>query len=119
MKMKLKLDQVIPGKVRVKSYLDRIDLAYTESDLIISRAGDGTISELCVVGKAVLLVPSPNVADDHQTKNAEALVAKNAAVMISEADARDTMIYLALELLADEEKCAALGTEIKKLARLD
>src|SRR5690606_23041675 len=104
MKMMLKLDQLIPGNVRVKPYLDRMDLAYAAADLIISRAGAGTISELCVVGKPVLLVPSPNVADDHQTKNAEALVAKNAAVMISEADARDTMIYLALELLADEEK---------------
>ncbi len=119
MKMMLKLDQLIPGNVKVKPYLDRMDLAYAAADLIISRAGAGTISELCVVGKPVLLVPSPNVADDHQTKNAEALVAKNAAVMVSEADARDTMIYLALELLADEEKCAALGTEIKKLARLD
>src|SRR5690606_17042 len=98
MKMRLKVQQLSAGNVKVKPYLDRMDLAYAAADLIISRAGAGTISALCVVGKPVLLVPSPNVADDHQTKNAEALVAKNAAVMISEADARDTMIYLALEL---------------------
>lgn len=119
MKLMLKMDQMIPGNVKVKPFLERMDLAYAAADLIISRAGAGTISELCVVGKPVLLVPSPNVAEDHQTKNAQALVSKNAAVMISEADARDTMIYVALELLADEAKCASLSAEMKKLARLD
>ena len=119
MERMLKMDRLIPGNVKVKPFLDRMDLAYAAADLIISRAGAGTISELCVVGKPVILVPSPNVAEDHQTKNAQALAAKNAAVMISEADARDTMMYVALELLADEAKCASLSAEIQKMARLD
>src|SRR5690606_22417302 len=115
----LKMDKLIPGNVKVKPFLERMDLAYAAADLIISRAGAGTISELCAVGKPVILVPSPNVAEDHQTKNAQALAAKNAAVMISEADARDTMMYVALELLADEAKCASVSAEIQKMARLD
>ncbi|MBD1420097.1 undecaprenyldiphospho-muramoylpentapeptide beta-N-acetylglucosaminyltransferase [Sphingobacterium chuzhouense] len=119
MERMLKLDQLIPGNVKVFPFLERMDLAYAAADLIISRAGAGTISELCVVGKPVILIPSPNVAEDHQTKNAQALVAKNAAVMISEADARGTMMYVALELLADEAKCASLSTEIKKMAMPD
>ncbi|MBD1432813.1 undecaprenyldiphospho-muramoylpentapeptide beta-N-acetylglucosaminyltransferase [Sphingobacterium sp. DN00404] len=119
MERMLKMNELIPGNVKVKPFLDRMDLAYAAADLIISRAGAGTISELCVVGKPVILVPSPNVAEDHQTKNAQALAAKNAAVMISEADARDTMMYVALELLSDEAKCASLSAEIQKMARLD
>lgn len=119
MERMLKLDQLIPGNVKVFPFLERMDLAYAAADLIISRAGAGTISELCVVGKPLILIPSPNVAEDHQTKNAQALVAKNAAVMISEADARGTMMYVALELLADEAKCASLSTEIKKMAMPD
>ena len=119
MKSMLKMDQLIPGNVKVKPFLDRMDLAYAAADLIISRAGAGTISELCVVGKPVILIPSPNVAEDHQTKNAQALVAKNAAIMISEADARDTMMYVALELLSDETRCATLGGEIRKMAMPD
>jgi len=115
----LDLSRAIPGNVKVKPFLDRMDLAYAAADLIVSRAGAGTISELCVVGKPVILVPSPNVAEDHQTKNAQALVAKNAAVMVSEVDARDTVMYVAMELVSDEEKCASLGAEIKKLALLD
>src|SRR5690606_16168531 len=119
MERMLNIDELILGNVDVKPFLDRMDLAYAAADLIISRAGAGTISELCVVGKPVLLVPSPNVAEDHQTKNAQALAAKNAAVMISEADARDTMMYVALELLSDEAKCASLSAEIKKMAMPD
>ncbi len=119
MERMLHMDRLIPGNVKVFPFLERMDLAYAAADLIISRAGAGTISELCVVGKPVILVPSPNVAEDHQTKNATALVAKNAAVMISEVDAKDTLIYMAMDLLADEAKCASLGEEIKKLAILD
>lgn len=115
----LDVSRVIPANVKAVPFLERMDLAYAAADLIISRAGAGTISELCVVGKPVILVPSPNVAEDHQTKNAQALVAKNAAVMISEADARGTMMYVALELLSDEAKCASLSAEIKKMAMPD
>src|SRR5690606_7211550 len=70
----LRTDRLIPGNAKVVPFLERMDLAYAAADLIISRAGAGTISELCVVGKPVILVPSPNVAEDHQTKNAQALV---------------------------------------------
>lgn len=112
----LDMDKLIPGNMKVVPFLERMDLAYAAADLIISRAGAGTISELCVVGKPVILIPSPNVAEDHQTKNAQALVARNAAVMISETDARNTMMYVALELLADEERCALLSEEIRKMA---
>jgi UDP-N-acetylglucosamine--N-acetylmuramyl-(pentapeptide) pyrophosphoryl-undecaprenol N-acetylglucosamine transferase len=80
MERMLKMDELIPGNVKVKPFLDRMDLAYAAADLIISRAGAGTISELCVVGKPVLLVPSPNVAEDHQTKNAQALAAKTPGI---------------------------------------
>lgn len=119
MQRMLDVDKVVPGNVKVKPFLERMDLAYAAADLIISRAGAGTISELCVVGKPVILVPSPNVAEDHQTKNAQALVAKNAAIMVSERDAKDTVMYVALELLSDEEKCVSLSTEIKKMALLN
>ncbi|PRD47921.1 undecaprenyldiphospho-muramoylpentapeptide beta-N-acetylglucosaminyltransferase [Sphingobacterium haloxyli] len=115
----LDMSKVIPGNVKAVPFLERMDLAYAAADLIISRAGAGTISELCVVGKPVILVPSPNVAEDHQTKNAKALVAKEAAVMISEADAKHTMMHVALALLADEAKCASLSTEIEKMAKPD
>ena len=114
--MKGRLDTDIPSHIKVVPFLERMDWAYAAADLVISRAGAGTISELCEIGKPVILVPSPNVAEDHQTKNATALADKHAAIMISEKDARGTMMYVALELLADESKCASLGTEIKKMA---
>ncbi len=73
--------------IRCLDFINRMDLAYTLADVIISRAGAGTISELCLVGKPVILVPSPNVAEDHQTKNAMALVQKQAALMITDREA--------------------------------
>lgn len=119
MERMLYMDKLIPGNVKVTPFIERMDYAYAAADLIISRAGAGTISELCVVGKPVILVPSPNVAEDHQTKNAQALVAKDAAVMISEADARGTLMYVAQEMLSDEGRCAALSAGISKMALLD
>ena len=115
----MELDRSIPAHVVVKPFLDRMDLAYAAADLIISRAGAGTISELCVVGKPVLLIPSPNVAEDHQTKNAEALKNKGAAVMLAEKDARNTMLYLAMAMLEEADKQLAYSAEIKKLALPD
>ncbi len=72
--------------VRVYDFMNRMDLSYAAADMIISRAGAGSVSELCIVGKPVIFIPSPNVAEDHQTKNAEALVAENAALMVKEKD---------------------------------
>ena len=93
-----------------------MDLAYSVADLIISRAGAGSISEFCMLGKPVILVPSPNVAEDHQTKNAMSLVNKNAAVMIADKDAENQLVDKALELIHNESELQSLSTNILKLA---
>ena len=82
-------------------------------------AGAISVSELCIVGKPLILVPSPNVAEDHQTKNANALVAKNAAVLITDSEAPDLLFKIALDLLKKKEKCALLSLEIKKIQKLN
>lgn len=105
----------LPG-IHVMGFINRMDLAYSASDIIISRAGAGTISELELVGKPVILVPSPNVAEDHQTHNAMALVNKNAAILISDAEADNRLIGEALALINDGEKCRELSHNIMKLA---
>ncbi|MFC3196619.1 undecaprenyldiphospho-muramoylpentapeptide beta-N-acetylglucosaminyltransferase [Parapedobacter deserti] len=106
-------------RVRLKAFLHRMDLAYAAADVIIARAGAGTIAELCAVGKPVILVPSPNVAEDHQTKNAQALVDKEAALMVRDVEAPDKLIGTALDLLNNRAICDTLKTNIKQLAVLD
>jgi UDP-N-acetylglucosamine--N-acetylmuramyl-(pentapeptide) pyrophosphoryl-undecaprenol N-acetylglucosamine transferase len=101
---------------RILEFVNRMDLAYAAADIIISRAGAGTIAELCVVKKPVILVPSPNVAEDHQTRNALALVHDNAAVFIPDRDAEEKLVDTALELLKDKEKQKTLSVNIGKLA---
>jgi UDP-N-acetylglucosamine--N-acetylmuramyl-(pentapeptide) pyrophosphoryl-undecaprenol N-acetylglucosamine transferase len=96
-----------------------MDLAYAAADLVISRAGASTISELCVVGKPVILVPSPNVAEDHQTKNALALVNKEAAIIIKDTEARDKLVDTALTTIKNEDLLKMLATNILKLALRD
>lgn len=103
----------------LNEFISRMDLAYAAADVIISRAGAISVSELCLVKKPVILVPSPNVAEDHQTKNAMALVEKNAAMLVKDADAQGSLIATALELLKDEEKMQSLGEEIAKLGKPD
>lgn len=98
-------------------FITRMDYAYAAADLVISRAGAGSISELCLLKKPVILVPSPNVAEDHQTKNALALVVKNAALMIPDAEARERLIPTALEVVRDEKQLAMLGKNIELLAQ--
>lgn len=98
-------------------FITRMDYAYAAADLVISRAGAGSISELCLLKKPVILVPSPNVAEDHQTKNALALVVKNAAIMIPDAEARERLIPTALEVVRDEKQLAMLGKNIELLAQ--
>ena len=105
--------------VRLTKFIKRMDLAFAAADVIISRAGAGTISELCVVGKPVIFVPSPNVTEDHQTHNAEALVNKGAALMVSDADAPAKAMEMAENLLADEETCARMSHNILQLQRSD
>jgi len=98
-------------------FITRMDYAYAAADLVISRAGAGSISELCLLKKPVILVPSPNVAEDHQTKNALALVVKNAAIMIPDAEAGERLIPTALEVVRDEKQLAMLGKNIELLAQ--
>ncbi len=97
------------------AFIDRMDLAYAAADLVVSRSGAGTVSELSLLGKPTLFVPSPAVAEDHQTKNAMALVTQGAAAICTDAEAIERAIPQALELLADPAKLAALSKNIKKL----
>lgn len=113
------LQDKLPSNVVLLPFLQRMDYAYAAADVVVSRAGAGTISELCAVGKPVVLVPSPNVAEDHQTKNAKALVEKQAAVMVSDVSARTILVDTVLSLLTDEAKCFELGEQISKLSMLD
>lgn len=105
--------------LKVTDFLSRMDLAYAAADIVISRAGAGTISELCLVEKACILVPSPNVSEDHQTKNAMALVNKDAAVMVKDVEAEVNLIPQALDLINKEERCAQLAKNCKLLAKPD
>ncbi|MBR6655922.1 MAG: undecaprenyldiphospho-muramoylpentapeptide beta-N-acetylglucosaminyltransferase [Alistipes sp.] len=100
-------------------FVDRMDYAYEIADLVISRSGACTVSELCLAKKPTLFVPSPNVAEDHQTKNAMALVNKGAAAMVKDADAADCGISTALKMIADKELLAKLSENIAKLATPD
>ena len=102
--------------VYVCDFISSMDAAYAAADLVISRAGAGSISEFCLLGKAVILVPSPNVSEDHQTKNALALVNKDAALYVKDADASAELIPLALNAVKDEAKLAALSKNILTLA---
>jgi UDP-N-acetylglucosamine--N-acetylmuramyl-(pentapeptide) pyrophosphoryl-undecaprenol N-acetylglucosamine transferase len=101
--------------IRCFDFLKEIDLAYAVADVVIARAGALSISELCLVGKPVVFVPSPNVAEDHQTQNALALVAQDAAVMVKDPEAIEKMIPEAIGLLHDKKKCIKLGENIRKL----
>jgi UDP-N-acetylglucosamine--N-acetylmuramyl-(pentapeptide) pyrophosphoryl-undecaprenol N-acetylglucosamine transferase len=114
-----KLGENYHPDIKIVEFLNRMDLAYAAADVIISRAGAGTIAELCVVKKPVILVPSPNVAEDHQTKNALALVAENAAAFIADRDAEAKLIDKALELLNDKETQKKLSDNIGKMAMPD
>ncbi|GHT21070.1 UDP-N-acetylglucosamine--N-acetylmuramyl-(pentapeptide) pyrophosphoryl-undecaprenol N-acetylglucosamine transferase [Bacteroidia bacterium] len=105
--------------VHPMAFISRMDLAYSAADLIISRAGAGSISEFCLLGKPVILVPSPNVAEDHQTKNAQALVRKNAAIMIADRDAGEELVPAALKLIHNGAQLKQLSDNILKLAKPD
>ena len=100
-------------------FIDRMDYAYEVADVVISRSGACTVSELCLAKKPTLFVPSPNVAEDHQTKNAKALVDKGAAMMVCDAEAVDCGIATALKMVGDEELLSKLKNNIAKLATPD
>ncbi|MBQ4279507.1 MAG: undecaprenyldiphospho-muramoylpentapeptide beta-N-acetylglucosaminyltransferase [Rikenellaceae bacterium] len=97
------------------AFIDRMDLAYAAADAVISRSGAGTVSELCLVGKPVIFVPSPNVAEDHQTKNARALSDKGAAMLIADDRAADEVIPAAMDLLGDEARRTGMARNIRSL----
>ncbi len=103
--------------IKMVQFINRMDLAYSIADIVISRAGAIAVSELCLVKKPTILVPSPNVSEDHQTKNAMALVKNKAAILIKDANARKKLINKALELLDSKIECADLRNNIGKMAR--
>jgi len=103
----------------VTDFISDMGAAYRAADLVISRAGASSISEFCLIGKPVILVPSPNVAEDHQTKNAMALVNKQAALYVKDSDAPAMLLKLATETVSDNEKLKELSENIKKLALPD
>lgn len=108
--------QRCPENLKVMDFISNMDVAYAAVDLVISRAGAGSISEFCLLGKPVILVPSPNVAEDHQTKNAMALVQKDAALFVADAEAPRTLMPLAVNTVNDAAKLASLSENVKKLA---
>lgn len=98
-------------------FIARMDAAYTLADVIVSRAGALSISELCLVGKPVILVPSPNVSEDHQTKNAMALVKNDAAILVKDAEAKERVMEAAFEVVKDESKREQLSKAIREMAK--
>ncbi len=114
MKAAVKAFGEIPN-LKVLDFISNMGAAYKAADLVISRAGASSISEFCLIGKPVILVPSPNVAEDHQTKNAMALVNKDAAIYVKDAEAADRLLDEALQVVVDDQKLASLSENIKKL----
>ena len=120
---KEEIDTFMKGKetpgVYYSDFIQRMDLAYAVADVVVSRAGAGTISELCVAGKCTIFVPSPVVAEDHQTHNAMALVNKEAALIVKDAAAKEELLPVLEKLLADNAKIKTLEENIEKLAKKD
>jgi UDP-N-acetylglucosamine--N-acetylmuramyl-(pentapeptide) pyrophosphoryl-undecaprenol N-acetylglucosamine transferase len=109
-------DQSDLSDIKILDFLARMDYAYAVADLVVSRAGASSISELSLLGKSSILVPSPNVAEDHQTHNARALSDKGAAILVKDVDAVDTLVDIALETIASKEKLHSLSDNVLKLA---
>lgn len=105
--------------LKVLDFISDMGAAYKAADLVISRAGASSISEFCLIGKPVVLLPSPNVAEDHQTKNAMALVNKDAAIYVKDAEAPQTLLHTALQTVTNDQKLASLSENIKKLGLKD
>ena len=117
------IDEFMAGRdlpsVRYSDFIARMDLAYAAADVIISRSGASSISEICAVQRAAVFVPSPNVAEDHQTHNAMALVNKGAALIVKDAEAEEKLLATALELASNPAKIAEIEKNVAPLARLD
>ncbi|HBX50503.1 MAG: undecaprenyldiphospho-muramoylpentapeptide beta-N-acetylglucosaminyltransferase [Bacteroidetes bacterium RIFOXYA12_FULL_35_11] len=113
---KNEITQYATQDIKVFEFITRMDYAFVIADIVISRAGASTISELCLVHKPAILVPSPNVAEDHQTKNAMALVNKNAALMVTDAEAREKLVNEAIKLINDDFTKNTFNQNIAKMA---
>ena len=107
------------NNVQVLAFIDRMDLVYAAADFVISRAGASSVSELSIVGKPVLFIPSPNVAEDHQTKNAKSIVDKKGALMIKESELDENFRFVFSDLVANENLQKQLSENIKKLAKVN
>ena len=105
------------ANVQVVSFIDRMDLIYSAADFIISRSGASSVSELCIIGKPTIFIPSPNVAEDHQTKNAKSICDKNGAILIKEPELENKFETIFKDLISNEEKQKELSQNIKKLAK--
>jgi len=103
--------------VQVVAFIERMDLVYAATDVIVSRAGASSVSELCIVGKPVIFIPSPNVAEDHQTKNAQAIVNKKGAILLKESQLDEDFSLVFESLIKDQGKQDQLSENIKSLAR--
>jgi UDP-N-acetylglucosamine--N-acetylmuramyl-(pentapeptide) pyrophosphoryl-undecaprenol N-acetylglucosamine transferase len=105
------------ANVQVVAFIDRMDLVYAATDMVISRAGASSVSELCLIGKPTIFIPSPNVAEDHQTKNAKAIVDKKGALLLKENELDEQFETIFSTLLSEENVQIELSTNIKKLAK--
>ena len=113
---RLEKEEGKPGNLVVTDFISDMGAAYKAADVVVSRAGAGSISEFCLLGKPVILVPSPNVAEDHQTKNALALVNKQAALYVKDAEAPQLLLPLAIDTVNDDSKLQSLHENILKMA---
>lgn len=102
--------------LKVMDFISSMDNAYAAADIVVSRAGASSISELCLLGKPCILVPSPNVAEDHQTKNAQVLSTKDAAIFVADKDAKEQLIMLAIKTVKDDARLATLSANVKMMA---
>ena len=107
------------NNVQVLAFIDRMDLVYAAADFVISRAGASSVSELSIVGKPVLFIPSPNVAEDHQTKNSKSIVDKNGALMIKESELDENFNTIFSDFVTNENLQKQLSENIKKLAKVN
>ena len=119
MKERREADPKVVRNIHHSDFIGRMDLAYAAADVVVSRSGASSVSELCAAHKATVFVPSPNVAEDHQTHNAMALVNKHAAMIVKDSEAMEKMIPTALELLKDPEELSLLEENAGKLALPD
>jgi len=117
--LKTFVEELNSENIYLSDFVYKMDLAYAAADVIVSRAGAMSVSEVCLIGKPVILVPSPNVSEDHQTKNAMALVDVGAAVLVKDIDAREKLVNQIIEVIENEEQCKSLSENILKLGIAD